>query len=210
MLIASIYSIFIDPLLQDIRVYLPKFAQMKAGDRVLDVCCGTGDQALHYDRRDIISNGIDQNPGMIEVARNHQRKYGLDNISFQVADALYLPFKDSFFDYASLSFGLHEKERTARDRIISEMKRVVKKGGALIFIDFQVPLPKNRYHYLIKAIEFMAGKNHYRCFKDYLEQGGLEEILRKNQLRPAKKDYLMNGLVTIIETKNVSNLTELL
>lgn len=109
-----------------------------------------------------------------------------------------------------LSFGLHEKERAARDRIISEMKRVVKKGGALIFIDFQVPLPKNRYHYLIKAIEFMAGKNHYRCFKDYLEQGGLEEILRKNQLRPAKKDYLMNGLVTIIETKNVSNLTELL
>ncbi len=203
MLIASIYSRLIDPLLWDIRVYLPHFAQMKTGERVLDVCCGTGDQALHYARRGIVSNGIDQNPGMIEAARKRQRKYGLEKVSFEIADALYLPFKDGFFDYTSISFGLHEKERTARDRIVSEMKRVTKKEGALIFIDFEVPSPRNRYRYLIKAIEFVAGKNHYRCFKDYLEQGGLDEILSKNQLRPDKKDYLKNGLVTIIETKNV-------
>jgi len=198
-----IYSIVIDPLLQDVRIYAPEFSGMKAGDRVLDVCCGTGDQAIHYAKRGIIAAGIDLGPGMIKLAEQSKRKQGLGNVSFQIADALNLPFENNFFDYASISFALHEAERTARDRIISEMKRVVKKEGALIFIDFQVPLPSQPYAYLIKAIEFIAGRNHFRNFKDYIEQGGLDELLRKNQLPEEKRDYLKNGLMVIIKARNV-------
>ncbi|GAH61014.1 unnamed protein product, partial [marine sediment metagenome] len=120
-----------------------------------------------------------------------------------IADAKSLPFKDNSFDYASLSFALHEKERTARDKIISEMKRVVKKEGNLIFIDFQVPLPKNLYSYFIKAVEYLAGRDHFRSFKDYIKQGGLDGILKKNQLQIEKRDYIKSGIVTIIKTKNI-------
>jgi len=197
------YSTVIDPLLRDIRIYTPEFSGMKAGDRVLDVCCGTGDQVFHYAKRGIIATGIDLSASMIKLARRNKRKQGLRNVSFQIADALNLPFKDNFFDYASISFALHENERTVRDKIIYEMKRVVKKEGALIFMDFQVPLPKNPYLYLIKAIEFIAGRNHFRYFKDYIEQGGLDEILKKNQLPEAKKDYLNNGMLAIIKTRNI-------
>ena len=175
---------------------------MKAGDRVLDVCCGTGDQVFHYAQIGIMATGIDLNPGMIRVAQRNKRKQALRNASFQIADALNLPFEDNFFDYASISFALHEKERTVRDKIISDMKRVVKKDGALIFIDFSVPLPENRFIYLIKAIEFIAGRNHFRCFKDYIEQGGLDVILKKNQLTEEKRHYLNDGLIIIIKTGN--------
>ena len=140
-----IYSTVIDPLLQDIRIYASEFSGMKAGDRVLDVCCGTGDQVIHYAKRGILATGIDLNPGMIKLAEQSKRKQGLGNVSFQIADALNLPFENNFFDYASISLALHEVERTAGDRIISEMKRVVRKEGALIFIDFQVPLIGVRY-----------------------------------------------------------------
>jgi len=174
---------------------------MKAGDRVLDVCCGTGDQAFHYAKRGIVASGIDLSPGMIKLAEKNKEKQGLRDVSFQIADAVNLPFRDSFFDYASISLALHENERTARDKIISEMKRVVKKEGALIFVDFQVPLPKNLYTYLAKAIEFIAGKKHHRCFRDYIEQGGLDEILKKNQLPEAKRAY-PNSFMTIIKTGN--------
>ena len=176
---------------------------MKAGDRVLDVCCGTGDQAIHYGKRGIIATGIDLSPSMIELAERNKRKHSLSNVSFQIADAVDLPFNNNLFDYASISFALHEKERTVRDRIIAEMKRVVKKERALIFIDFQVPLPRNLYAYLAKAIEFIVGGEHHRYFKDYIEQGGLEVILKKNQLPEEKRDYRKNSLMAIIKTRNV-------
>jgi len=197
------YSILVDPLLRDVRTYTAKFSGMKAGDRVLDVCCGTGDQAFYYAQAGIMANGIDLDPNMLKLVRKNKRKQASSNVSFQIADAQNLPFKDSSFDYASISFALHEKERTVRDKVISEMKRVVKKEGALVFIDFQVPLPKNLFVYLVKAIEFIAGREHHRYFKDYIAQGGLDEILEKNQLTEAKREYLNDGLITIIKTSNL-------
>lgn len=194
------YSTLIDPLLRGVRLYTIYFSRMKAGDRVLDVCCGTGDQAFHYARAGITATGIDMDPNMLELARKDKRK--TSNVSFQRADACYLPFKDNSFDYASISFALHEKERAARDKIISEMKRVVRKGGALIFLDFQVPLPKKPLPYLVKGIEFFAGGDHHRCFKDYLAQGGLDVLLARNQLAEARRGYLNGGLMTIVKAIN--------
>ena len=196
------YSTIIDPLLRNVRIHTVKFSGMKAGDRVLDVCCGTGDQAFYYAEAGITATGIDLDSNMLKLAGKDKRKKALPNISFQIADALNLPFKDSSFDYASISFALHEKERTTRDKIISEMRRAVKKEGALIFIDLQVPLPKTLFAHLIKAVEFIAGRDHHRHFRDYIEQGGLDEILKKNHLLEEKRDYLNDGLITIIKTGN--------
>ena len=179
---------------------------MKAGDRVLDVCCGTGDQAFYYAQAGVAATGIDLDLNMLKLARRGKRKKSLQNVSFQIADARNLPFKDSSFDYASISFALHEKEMAARGKIISEMKRVVKKEGALIFIDFQVPLPKTLFAYLIKAVEVFAGRDHHRLFKNYLAQGGLDRILSENGLSTAKRDYLNDGLITIIKAGNPRSL----
>lgn len=194
------YSTLIDPLLRGVRLYTIYFSKMKAGDRVLDVCCGTGDQAFHYARAGIMATGIDLDPNMLKLARKDKRK--TSNVSFQRADACYLPFKDNCFDYASISLALHEKERAARDKIIAEMKRVVRKGGALIFLDFQVPLPKKMLPYLVKIVEFFAGREHHRCFRDYLAQGGLDVLLVRNQLAETRRGYLNDGLITIIKAVN--------
>jgi len=194
------YSNIIDPFLRGVRLYTIYFSRMKAGDRVLDVCCGTGDQAFHYARAGIMATGIDLDPNMLKLARKDKRK--TTNVSFQRADACYLPFRDNSFDYASISFALHEKERAARDKIIAEMKRVVRKGGALIFLDFQVPLPKKMLPYLVRVLEFFAGREHHRCFRDYLAQGGLDVLLARNQLAETRRGYLNNGLITIIKAMN--------
>lgn len=192
----------IEPLMRSLRIQTPELAGMKAGDRALDVCCGTGALALHYAKMGIIAAGIDLNPRVIEVADNKRKKLGLSNVSFQTANALDLPFKDNFFDYASISMSLHEKERVDRDRIISEMKRAVKKEGSLVFIDYKVPLPRIPISYTIKIIEFFAGREHNRYFKDYIEQGGLDELLKKNHLHEEKRGEL--GPLSIIKTPNAS------
>jgi len=196
------YSTLIDPLLKDIRIRTIKFSGIKAGDKVLDVCCGTGNQVFHYAREGAIAYGIDLDPGMIKVAENNKRKSGLNNVSFQIADAQNLPFEGNFFDFVSISFALHEKERRVRDKVVSEMKRVVKKKGSLIFIDFKAPWPKNFYFYLIKTVEYLAGENHYEYFTDYLKQGGLSRILEKNQLLIEKREYTKNDIVETIKARN--------
>ena len=196
------YSTIIDPLLKDVRLYVPKFAGMKAGDRVLDICCGTGDQVFHYAEKGIVATGVDINPKMLEVAIRNKKRQGLENVSFQLADAANLPFNNSYFDYASICFGLHDKQREIRDKVISEMKRVVKREGALIFIDFQVPLPNSPYGYLAKIIEFLAGGAHYKGFRDYINRGGLDKIIRNHQLIEENRDYLKSRLVVIIRARN--------
>ena len=190
----------IEPLMRSLRIHTPELAGMNAGDRALDVCCGTGALALHYAKMGIIAAGIDLDPRVIEVAENKRRKLGLGNVSFQTANALDLPFEDNFFDYASISMSLHENERAERDKMISEMKRVVKEEGTLVFIDYKVPLPRIPSSYTSKVVELIAGREHNRYFKDYMEQGGLDELLKKNHLNEEKRGEL--GPLSIIKTPN--------
>ena len=196
------YETLVDPLLRDLRKFTPEFSGMKAGDKVIDVCCGTGAQVLEYGRHGIIATGIDSSQGMLKIATRNRMRQKAVNVSFQLADAANLPFPDGYFDYATVSFGLHDKEKSIRYRIISEMKRVVKQDGALILIDYQVPLPGNVWAASARAIEFLAGGSHYQGFKDYLAIGGLDDILKNNGLREECRTSLKNGL--LVATKAVN------
>ncbi len=193
------YSNIIDPLLRDVRIFTTRFSGAKRGDRVLDVCCGTGDQLFYFAKLGIEGVGIDINPKMIKIAEKRKDKLGVKNISFLVGDAARLPFGENSFDFALISLALHEIEENLRDKIISEMKRVVKKDGFLLFIDFKSPLPKGPHSLFIKTIEYLAGKERFRS---YLESGGLSALFEKNKLKPEKSDYLMSGLIETTRAKN--------
>ncbi len=196
------YETLVDPLLRDLRKFTPEFSGMKAGDKVIDVCCGTGAQVIEYGRCGIVATGIDISAGMLKIATRNRMRHKALNVSFQLADATSLPFPDGYFDYASISLGLHDKEKPIRYQIISEMKRVIKQDGALILIDFQVPLPKNVWTVSARAIEFLAGGSHYRGFKDYLANEGIEDILRNHGLREEYRTYLKSGLLVAMKAVN--------
>jgi len=196
------YSTIIDPILKEVRICVAGLSGVKAGNRVLDVCCGTGDQVFHYEQKGAIATGVDQDPGMIELAERNRKRRGFNNCTFRVASAAELPFPDGHFDCASISLGLHEMERDERNRAVSEMKRVVKKEGVLMFIDFQVPLPGNSIAYLIRAVEFIAGRDNHKCFRDYLAQGGLAQILKEAKLAPQEEALLMRGNMQVIKSSN--------
>jgi ubiquinone/menaquinone biosynthesis C-methylase UbiE len=196
------YETLVDPLLRDLRKFTPEFSGMKAGDKVIDVCCGTGAQVLEYGRHGIIATGIDSSQDMLKIATRNRMRQKAVNVSFQLADATNLPFPDGYFDYATVSFGLHDKEKPIRYQIIFEMKRVVKQNGALILVDFQVPLPRNAWAVFARVIEFLAGGSHYRGFKDYLANGGLDDILKNHALREEYRAYLKSGLIAATKVVN--------
>jgi hypothetical protein len=79
------------------------------------------------------------------------------------------------------------------------MKRVIKQDGGLILIDYQVPLPRNVWGISARAIEYFAGGSHYRSFREYITNHGLEDIIKNQGLREKDRTSLMNGL--LIATK---------
>ncbi len=188
----SFYATFIDPFLKDIRLFVPAFAAMKPGDRVLDVCCGTGDQALHYAAKGVQAYGIDLDEAMPAQAEENRKKRNL-KASFSVQDAAALSFDNGSFDFTTISMALHEKDAFLEDAVIAEMRRVTKKGGALVLVDFSAPLPRNFPGLLMRSVEFMVGGEHYRNFRAYLEGGGLDGLVRRNGLEVLKTGYLKKG-----------------
>ena len=195
------YENIVDPILGNVRQVMPVFAGMKSGDKVLDVCCGTGAQVIVYDQHGILASGIDVNQCMLGTAlRNKKKLYSL-NTSFFLADATALPFEDNTFDYVSICFGLHDKERDMRNRIVSEMKRVVRQDRALVFADFQVPLPRNIWAMFARSVEFIAGGSHYRGFNDFISNNGLEKILKDHMLFEEKAGLFKGGILKIIKAR---------
>jgi len=199
---AFLYSMTIDRALAGVRTRVPEFCGMKAGERVLDVCCGTGAQAFCYARRGIISWGIDLDFGMIEFAERHKRRLGLGSISFQRASATHLPFRDASFDHASISMGLHEKEGSSRDRIVSEMRRVVKKNGTLAIVDYMVPYPTDAYGRAVGFLEQVAGRDHYRCFREFISDGGLGSLLSRHGLKEDDSEHVGRTPIGILKVCN--------
>jgi ubiquinone/menaquinone biosynthesis C-methylase UbiE len=198
-----IYSLFVDRVMHGIRKRVPGFSGMRAGEAVLDVCCGTGAQALLYGQIGITSYGIDLEPRMIEFAEKRRSSLRLANTFFQRANATDLPFKDGFFDHASISMGLHDKEETSRDRVIMEMRRVVKKGGSLIIVDYRVPYPRNAYSHAVRIVEQIAGEEHFRCFRDFIEAGGLDSLLRRHSLREERVHHSGRMPIALLQVRNI-------
>ena len=193
---------FMDPVMRPMRSYVHEFIGVAEGSRVLDVCCGTGEQALYYSSKGLVAAGIDFDPCMTGAARAKNRKLRLTNVHFQTASAQHLPFSDSVFDCASISAAIHENERSDIDRIISEMKRVVKEGGALVLVDYKVPLPQLISAYFSFALEYLAGREHWRCYRDYVGQVGMDGILERHGLHEEKRAEL--GPLWLIKATNTS------
>jgi demethylmenaquinone methyltransferase/2-methoxy-6-polyprenyl-1,4-benzoquinol methylase len=107
-------------------------AVVSSGDRVLDVCCGTGDLALAGARAGGHVTGLDFSERMLERAR---RKSG--EIEWVRGDALELPFEDDSFDAATVGFGVRNLEDL--DRGLAELARVLRAGGKLGVLEITRP-----------------------------------------------------------------------
>jgi ubiquinone/menaquinone biosynthesis C-methylase UbiE len=192
------YATCIDPFLRDIRQYVPVFAGMQPGDSVLDVCCGSGAQVYEYLRCGVLAQGVDNNPEMLALAGKYYSAQGDLGSRLTLADATRLPFNDGEFDFTSITMALHDKEAASIDMILSEMKRVTKMNGGIVLADYNTPLPRNITGISIRAIEKLAGKEHYRCFKKFLEMDGLNSIVKRSGIRVIRQTVMKNNNILLM------------
>lgn len=125
------------------RLWKRKFvlrADPVAGERAMDLCCGTGDIALSLARRGAQVTGVDFSSPMLEVARSRAVRRAAKMASppeFITADALSLPFGEQAFDLVTIAYGLRNLRSV--DAGLEEMARVTRRGGRLLILDFAMP-----------------------------------------------------------------------
>lgn len=113
-------------------------AAPKAGQRALDVCCGTGDLTLALAERGCEAIGIDFSDSMLAVARRRGNAVQSRlQPRFVRGDALHLPFPDSEFDVITIAYGLRNLADV--DRGLRELLRVLRPGGTLVILEFGKP-----------------------------------------------------------------------
>jgi SAM-dependent methyltransferase len=99
-----------------------------AGLRWIDGCCGSGvvTEAIVEHRSPISIVGVDVSPEQISFARQ-RRDY--PSATFEVADAMALPFADASFDVAVCGLGLNYIPNPSQG--LGELRRVVRPGGTV-------------------------------------------------------------------------------
>ncbi len=110
-------------------------------DPILDVCTGTGDLALAYDkaaRGAVPIVGTDFClPMLLPAKAKTLRRGAADRIRFLEADTQQLPFPTDTFQLTTVAFGL--RNVTDTDRGIAEMVRVTQPGGRVAILEFSQP-----------------------------------------------------------------------
>lgn len=124
------------------RAFMTDQLNVKKGDKVLEVGCGTGSDSVHIYEK-VGAEGelflFEISEAMLRLAKNKlsAKKTKNENVFYGLADVTKLPFPDNFFDSAFHFGGLNNFPDKAG--AIKELNRVVKHGGKVVIGDESIP-----------------------------------------------------------------------
>ncbi|MFI9639185.1 SAM-dependent methyltransferase [Micromonospora sp. NPDC051925] len=158
---------------------------IEPGDRLLDLGCGIGEPAIRLataHKIEVVGVSISQR--QVERANDRAVSAGLaDRLSFQLADAMDLPFPDGSFDVVWALESLHHMPD--RGDVLRQAARVLRPGGRLAIGDFML-LPSAdgyeagaaRVHQASKGVLSVVGLDEYLSLLRAagLEPGATEDV----------------------------------
>lgn len=163
---------------------------------LLDVGCGTGRLAFQIADKCSKVEGIDLSIRNVNLANKKLSVVALPNITFHHTDIIrYLSSKNKLYDYAVLSYVIHEVDISLRIEILNLLSQAANK---IIVIDYLTPRPKGFWSVLNEIVEFVAGKDHYKNFKSYISNGGIYGLAQQS------------GLKIVSEIKNIPSTSHII
>jgi demethylmenaquinone methyltransferase/2-methoxy-6-polyprenyl-1,4-benzoquinol methylase len=103
----------------------------------LDACCGTYDLALELAGRPDFYGRVIAFDFSLAMLKEGRDKISRHEVTPLCADALNLPLAPQGFDGALIAFGL--RNLVSIDAGLEEMRRVLRRGGGLVILDFSMP-----------------------------------------------------------------------
>lgn len=193
------------------RRELVRHAAPKPGERLLDLCTGTGDVVIEFARAcpDIQIVGLDLSEEMLRIARDKFTRLGLNQrVQLVHGNALELPFAEGSFEIATIAFGL----RNLPDRThgLREIYRVLSHGGRVFILEFSIPqgfLARSAYlPYLRYVVPWLGGmltgaRAPYKYLRDSIlsfpDRAQILEELYEVGFRPVGYRDLTLGIATL-------------
>src|SRR5262245_54096682 len=180
---------------------------------ILDLCTGTGDLALAYDRAaggqtPIVGADFCHEMLALAEAKISQRRAS-GRIRVLEADAQRLPFPDDHFQIAAVAFGL--RNITDTDRGLAEMARVTQPGGRVAILEFSQPRGSvfgRLYRFYFRRVLPLVGQaisrskeNAYRYLPasvlEFPDGEALAERMRRQGLEDVRWYPLTFGIATL-------------
>jgi demethylmenaquinone methyltransferase/2-methoxy-6-polyprenyl-1,4-benzoquinol methylase len=191
------------------KAYTVAVANLREGDRVLDIAGGTGDLARAFARQVGASGQVvhtDINEAMLRTGRDRLLDEGLA-LPTTICDAEKLPFRCGSFDLVSVAFGL--RNMTHKDLALAEMSRVLRDGGRLLVLEFSkvaAPLQKPYDWYSFKILpqlgQWVAGDGEsYRYLAESIrmhpDQATLKAMMKTAGFGHVDVHNLTGGVVAL-------------
>jgi ubiquinone/menaquinone biosynthesis C-methylase UbiE len=115
--------------IQTVADHVVRSAGIRAGERVLDIACGSGNTSLMARARGAVVTGLDLTPKLLTIARKRAMQAGYGDIAWKEGDAENLPFPDGTFDVVVSSCGL--MFAPDQQQVANEVARVTRRGGRI-------------------------------------------------------------------------------
>jgi len=191
------------------KAYAVAVADLRPGNRVLDLAGGTGDLARAFARQ-VGAGGLvlhtDINEAMLRQGRDRLLDEGLV-LPTLICDAEGLPFPDASFDLVSVAFGL--RNMTHKERALAEMARVLRHGGRAMVLEFSrvaAPLAKAYDWYSFNVLprlgQWVAGDgDSYRYLAESIrmhpDQATLKSMMKAAGFGHVDVHNLTGGVVAL-------------
>jgi demethylmenaquinone methyltransferase/2-methoxy-6-polyprenyl-1,4-benzoquinol methylase len=191
------------------KSYTVAVANLREGDKVLDIAGGTGDLARAFARKVGASGCVvhtDINEAMLRTGRDRLLDEGMA-LPTTICDAENLPFRSGSFDLVSVAFGL--RNMTHKEQALAEMARVLREGGRLLVLEFSkvaAPLQKPYDWYSFKVLprlgQWVAGDaESYRYLAESIrmhpDQGTLKAMMKAAGFGHVDVHNLSGGVVAL-------------
>lgn len=172
---------------------------IEPNSKIIDVGCGTGRFSFSVANKCKSILGIDLSKRNVERANLLLSKQPNDKISFQHNNVnSILADKKEHFDYAVMTYVIHEVDETERINLLRDIAQIADK---IIIGDYLFPKPNGFGSILNEVVEYVAGKDHYRNYKSYLAGKGIVGLAENAQLKitKEKKDTSHTSHVVVLE-----------
>lgn len=192
------------------KLWNRKLIRSIGGQKLLDLCAGTGEIAFGYLGKHPKAKAIllDFCPQMLSVAKKKGTKFE-GRYTLIEADAQTIPLASRSIDTVTISYGIRNVKEPLK--CFEEVARILKPGGQFAILELTRPrFPFLRFahkHYLRFVLPFLgklAAKNGeaYRYLSNSIETfvspEDLEKKMEQAGLQPIQKKYLTGGLATIL------------